>query len=226
MQDQAKPLQRVQQGNANLDKMTNEKNSLKQKLASETQTTKAMSKTLAKKTEMNRLYEQQHVYLKKIEIERAKIEMIDECIEKTHRKILEQRKKVGANDPLKQNAGMIMVRVYILPLSHFSFTLPITSCPNMTMHLPPAAKKQIRILENRLNQALVKFNEQVAQNKELRKEIDDMRQERVVFDGIYKKLERYCQIEQSSWQYKFFVQPVSRYELIVLQLFLRVDSEL
>lgn len=51
-------------------------------------------------------------------------------------------------------------------------------------------EKHISILENRLNQSLVKYNQKVAQNKQLRKRIDDLKQERVVFDGIYKKLER------------------------------------
>ena len=50
--------------------------------------------------------------------------------------------------------------------------------------------KQIKILENRLDKALVKFNEALAKNKELRKEIDNLRRERVVFDQIYKKLEK------------------------------------
>ncbi|KAG5176721.1 flagellar outer dynein arm-docking complex [Tribonema minus] len=50
--------------------------------------------------------------------------------------------------------------------------------------------RQINILENRLDKALVKFNESLAYNKTLRERIDAMRRERVVFDGIYKKLER------------------------------------
>lgn len=51
-------------------------------------------------------------------------------------------------------------------------------------------QKQTRILEGRLDKALVKFNEVLARNKTLRREIDDLRRERVVFDGIYRKLER------------------------------------
>lgn len=50
--------------------------------------------------------------------------------------------------------------------------------------------RQISTLENRLDKALVKFNESLAYNKTLREKIDAMRRERVVFDGIYKKLER------------------------------------
>uniref|UniRef100_A0A7S3K573 ODAD1 central coiled coil region domain-containing protein n=1 Tax=Aureoumbra lagunensis TaxID=44058 RepID=A0A7S3K573_9STRA len=49
--------------------------------------------------------------------------------------------------------------------------------------------KQIKIMENRLAKALQKFNEQLAQNKQQRQKIDDYRRERVVYDGIYKKLE-------------------------------------
>ena len=51
-------------------------------------------------------------------------------------------------------------------------------------------QKQIRILENRLDKALVKFNESLAVNKKLRETIDNLRRERVVFDNIYRKLEK------------------------------------
>ena len=49
---------------------------------------------------------------------------------------------------------------------------------------------QIRVLENRLDKNLMKFNETLGQNKALRMKIDEYRRERVVFDGIYKKLEK------------------------------------
>lgn len=54
-------------------------------------------------------------------------------------------------------------------------------------------QKQIRILENRLDKALIKFNESIAHNKILRDEIDDLRRERVVFENIYRKMERELQ---------------------------------
>ena len=50
--------------------------------------------------------------------------------------------------------------------------------------------KQRRMLENRLDQALVKFNKSLANNRKLRKHIDDLRGERFAFDGVSKKLER------------------------------------
>merc|ERR1719198_696228 len=52
-----------------------------------------------------------------------------------------------------------------------------------------AVQKQIRILENRLDRELQKFNEAIAANRNLREQIDTLRRERVVFDDIYKKLE-------------------------------------
>lgn len=51
-------------------------------------------------------------------------------------------------------------------------------------------QKQIRILENRLDKSLMKFNEAIAHNKTLRDTIDDLRRERVVFENIYRKMER------------------------------------
>jgi chromosome segregation ATPase len=51
-------------------------------------------------------------------------------------------------------------------------------------------QKQIRILENRLDKANQKFNEAIAKNKKLRESIDSLRRERVIFDNIYRKLEK------------------------------------
>ncbi|KAJ3057209.1 Coiled-coil domain-containing protein 63 [Rhizophlyctis rosea] len=53
-----------------------------------------------------------------------------------------------------------------------------------------AIRKQIRILENRLDKALVKFNKSLAVNKHLRATIDNLRRERLVFDNIYRKFEK------------------------------------
>lgn len=53
--------------------------------------------------------------------------------------------------------------------------------------------KQIKILESRLEKALLKFNEAIAHNKTLRDSIDDLRRERVVYENIYRKMERELQ---------------------------------
>ncbi|XP_033761786.1 coiled-coil domain-containing protein 63-like [Pecten maximus] len=49
-------------------------------------------------------------------------------------------------------------------------------------------QKKIMVKENRLDKAMVKFNQQLAVNAHLRQEIDHLRQERSVFDGLFKKL--------------------------------------
>jgi len=59
-------------------------------------------------------------------------------------------------------------------------------------------QKQIRILENRLDKSLIKFNEAIAHNKKLREKIDDLRRERVVFENIYRKIERDLQEKKKA----------------------------
>ena len=51
-------------------------------------------------------------------------------------------------------------------------------------------EKQVRILENRGDQALVKFNMSLAHNRTQRQEIDDLRGERVAFQEVQKKMEK------------------------------------
>ena len=51
-------------------------------------------------------------------------------------------------------------------------------------------EKQVRLLESKLDQALVKFNKCVSRNKRLREDIDGLRGERVTFEKVYKKIEK------------------------------------
>lgn len=50
-------------------------------------------------------------------------------------------------------------------------------------------QKKIHALENKLDKALVKLNEALTHNKNLRETIENLRRERGIFDGVYKKLE-------------------------------------
>lgn len=50
-------------------------------------------------------------------------------------------------------------------------------------------QRNLKMLENRLDKALGKYNDALAHNKQLRGTIDNLRKERVLFDDIYKKLE-------------------------------------
>jgi len=60
---------------------------------------------------------------------------------------------------------------------------------NASLDNAKAVAKQVRILENRLDMGVKKFNEAITANKSLREQIDTLRRERVVFDDIYRKLE-------------------------------------
>jgi predicted nucleic acid-binding Zn-ribbon protein len=51
-------------------------------------------------------------------------------------------------------------------------------------------ERQIKTLESKVDQATMKLNRTLAANKELREEIDSLREERIGFEGIYKKLEK------------------------------------
>ena len=53
-----------------------------------------------------------------------------------------------------------------------------------------ATQKKIRVLENRLDNALKRFNTGLADNGKLRTQIDHLRQERQVFENMYKRLQR------------------------------------
>jgi coiled-coil domain-containing protein 63/114 len=52
-----------------------------------------------------------------------------------------------------------------------------------------AVNKRLKVLENRLDQAMIKYNESLSKNKHLREEINESRRQRLVYDSVYKKLE-------------------------------------
>ncbi|XP_031560443.1 coiled-coil domain-containing protein 63-like [Actinia tenebrosa] len=54
-------------------------------------------------------------------------------------------------------------------------------------------QKQIRVLENRLDKANVKFNKALAENSECRSEIDNLRKERQYYENCHKKLDKVYQ---------------------------------
>lgn len=65
--------------------------------------------------------------------------------------------------------------------------------PNAPRESAAQVKKQIKILDHRLEKALAKHNHTLASNKRLREGIDNMRRERIVFAQLYKKLEKELQ---------------------------------
>lgn len=51
-------------------------------------------------------------------------------------------------------------------------------------------QKRIKLLENRLEKAAVKYNSSITHNKALREQIDNLRRERIMFESIHAALER------------------------------------
>ncbi|XP_045172856.2 coiled-coil domain-containing protein 63-like [Mercenaria mercenaria] len=54
--------------------------------------------------------------------------------------------------------------------------------------LEMSIEKRLHTTENRLDQAVIKFNEQLATNAQLREELDHLRKDKATFDAIHKKL--------------------------------------
>jgi hypothetical protein len=52
------------------------------------------------------------------------------------------------------------------------------------------SQKRIKLLENRLERAYVKFNQSITHNKQLREQINNLRRERIMFESIHSNLER------------------------------------
>lgn len=56
-----------------------------------------------------------------------------------------------------------------------------------------AIQKRIKLLENRLEKAYVKYNQSIKHTKQLREQINNLRRERLMFESIHSNLEREVQ---------------------------------
>merc|ERR1711871_360426 len=145
----------------NLDSITKEN----ARLAKEVAKKEEAPKVDTRQQQMMMLNDQLDVFTRKIEVEQRKVAELNAQVEEVKMNINHQR------DDILEWSGR-------------------SGVANAAKDSNQAIQKQIRQLENRLEKALVKFNEALAHNKDLRQEIDGLRRERVVFDSIYKKLER------------------------------------
>lgn len=75
---------------------------------------------------------------------------------------------------------------------------------NVTKEGHEMIHRQVSVLENRLDQSLVRFNEVLRQNKELREQIDTLRGERDVFESIYQKLE--AELQEKKKEMAFIIE--------------------
>jgi chromosome segregation ATPase len=51
-------------------------------------------------------------------------------------------------------------------------------------------ERQSKTLESKVDQATLKLNRTLAANRSLREEIDSLREERISFEGVYRKVEK------------------------------------
>jgi len=149
--------QHLRKQRATIDKLKNDNEQLKEELHVERKHAKLYDSVSAQ-AQIAKLQDTGDMYTRKIELEKRRIEELDRQMEIMHKKIWEQRQKMGGINASRENNQAIA--------------------------------KQIQILENRLDKALKKYNEALANNKRLRENIDNLRRERLVFDQIYKKLEK------------------------------------
>jgi len=140
-----------------IDKLKTDNDQLKEELQLERKHAKVYDSVSAQ-AQIAKLQDTGDMYTRKIELEKRRIEELDKQMETMHKKIWEQRQKMGGVNASRENNQAIA--------------------------------KQIQILENRLDKALKRYNEALANNKQLRENIDNLRRERLVFDQIYRKLEK------------------------------------
>jgi len=140
-----------------IDKLKSDNEQLKDELQLEKRHAKVYDSVSAQ-AQIAKLQDTGDMYTRKIELEKRRIEELDKQMEIMHKKIWEQRQKMGG--------------------------------VNASRETNQAIAKQIQILENRLDKALKRYNEALANNKRLRENIDNLRRERLVFDQIYRKLEK------------------------------------
>ncbi|KAA6379874.1 MAG: putative flagellar outer dynein arm-docking complex protein 1 [Streblomastix strix] len=112
-------------------------------------------------------------------VEFEELQKLEQDGYRTQREIEEEK---ATNEQLKDEINMLQRRVHdkrVEVKGVFS-----------TRENDKKLEVETKILENRLDNTLQKFNDAVAENKALRAKIDSMRCERVVFDGVHRKMER------------------------------------
>eukprot|EP01017_Pseudomicrothorax_dubius_P048784 TRINITY_DN8950_c0_g3_i4.p1 TRINITY_DN8950_c0_g3~~TRINITY_DN8950_c0_g3_i4.p1 ORF type:complete len:476 (+),score=174.56 TRINITY_DN8950_c0_g3_i4:212-1639(+) len=110
---------------------------------------------------------------------KARADNLEAIADEYRQKINEEREKIRE---IEENINLFQAKIVEQKRSAGGI--------NAAVENQSALTKQIKILEARLDKANQKFNEAIATNKHLRSEIDSLRRERVIFDNLYKKLER------------------------------------
>lgn len=154
----------IRKQRATIEKLTRENKKMKGELNETRSATSSQTETRMATETIQKLNEQRDALIAKLEAESDEQQTLTLRLDSTNQNIFTLRGDMG------KNGGI-----------------------NASLDNAKAVQKQIRVLENRLDKALQKFNEAIAANRSLREQIDTLRRERVVFDDIYRKLENELQ---------------------------------
>jgi coiled-coil domain-containing protein 63/114 len=156
-------LRRLRKG---IEKMKKENDQLKELIAMEDRTAMRPNDA-AVASHVARLQDQVDLYNRKIDLEKRRAEEVSLNPSKLTQQLDKQTKilNIRVLEYQQQRGGV-----------------------NAARQSEQQIQRQIKVLENRLDKALVKFNEALSYNKSLREQIDNLRRERVVFDQINAKL--------------------------------------
>jgi len=150
----------IRKQRATIEKLTRENRKMKAEMNETRSSSGSAVENRIGMEKINKLTEQKEQILLKFDIESENNEALTQDIANMQKSIFEVR------EDMAQHGGV-----------------------TAALENAKAVQKQIRILENRLDKALQKFNDAIEANRGLREQIDTLRGERVVFDDIYKKLE-------------------------------------
>mmetsp|Transcript_4046 Transcript_4046/g.8751 ORF Transcript_4046/g.8751 Transcript_4046/m.8751 type:complete len:550 (+) Transcript_4046:72-1721(+) len=155
---------RIRKQRATIEKLTRENRKMKAELNETRSNPASATETRMGLEKITKLTDQKDTLMVKADTEQEMERQLRDKLEATQTKIKSVRQEMGRHG----------------------------GC-NAALDNTKAVQKQIRILENRLDQALQKFNQAIAANRSLREQIDTLRRERMVFDDIYRKLENELQ---------------------------------
>jgi len=154
----------IRKQRATIEKLTRENRKMKAELNETRSSSGTQAEAKMQQETINRLMADKEQLTAKTDGEEAEAKKLQDKLDSTQRRIFELREEMA------KSGGV-----------------------NAALDNSKAIAKQIRILENRLDKGLQKFNEAIAANRTLREQIDTLRRERVVFDDIYRKLENELQ---------------------------------
>jgi len=153
-----------------IDKLKKDNDRLKEDLALETRQAK-QANDMSASAQIAKLQDQADHYTRKIKQEKAKIRQLDSEIIKVQEAISAKKAKMAQSN---------------------------TDNKNKKKTTSQSIQQEIRKLENKLDNALVKFNESIAGNKKLRAQIDNLRRDRKNFTEIYKRLHKELEDKQKK----------------------------